>query len=109
MEHLTCDICGKEMLLVSDVRYEIKMEVKAAYDPWELTKEDLEQDYDAKIKNILRELEGLSKEEAEEEVYKVFYFDLCRSCQQKYVRNLRSLILHLLIYQDVLSHGEQLN
>lgn len=87
MEHITCDICGKELLLGGDVRYEVKIEVKAAYDPMEITNDDLAQDYSSKIKELLIEMEGLTEEEAQEQVYKVFYFDLCLNCQKKYVKD----------------------
>ena len=32
MDKLTCDLCGQGLLLDSAVRYEVKIEVKAAYD-----------------------------------------------------------------------------
>jgi hypothetical protein len=87
MQHLTCDICGKELLLQSDVRYEVKIEVKAAYDPMEITADDLKEDILQKIKILLKQLEGLSEEEAQNEVYRVFNFDLCRNCQREYIKD----------------------
>jgi hypothetical protein len=33
MNHSTCDGCGGELLTDSEVRYEVRIEVKAAYDP----------------------------------------------------------------------------
>jgi len=33
MGHRTCDQCGQELLKDIPVRYEVKIEVKAAYDP----------------------------------------------------------------------------
>jgi hypothetical protein len=86
MNHQTCDLCGQPLLVESDVRYEVRIQVKAAYDPLEITEEDLEQDLRAEIAKVLRQLEGISEEEAQNEVYRQFEFDLCATCQRKYVR-----------------------
>jgi hypothetical protein len=78
-------MCGGALLVESDVRYELRIEVKAAYDPMELTKEDLRRDLEAEIRETLGKMEGMSREEAERSVYKTFTFDLCPPCQRRYV------------------------
>ena len=88
MNHQTCDLCGQELLARNEVRYEVKIEVKAAYDPLEVTEEDLAQDLRAEIAKVLRQLEGISEEEAQNEVYRQFQFDLCAACQKKYLKEL---------------------
>ncbi|MBI2899701.1 MAG: hypothetical protein HYY17_05920 [Planctomycetes bacterium] len=87
MDHLTCDRCGAGLLLDAPVRYEVRVEVKAAYDPMEITDEDLAKDHAAEMKRILAELEGLSAEEAQDQVYREFRFDLCASCRKPYMKN----------------------
>jgi len=86
MNHRSCDLCGQELLAKSEVRYEVRIEVKAAHDPLEITEEDLAQDVRAKIAKLLRQLEGISEEEAQNEVYRQFEFDLCAACQKRYVK-----------------------
>jgi hypothetical protein len=86
MNHQTCDLCGQELLSKSEVRYEVKIEVKAAYDPLNITEEDLDKDFRAEIAKVLRRLEGISEEEAQSEIYRQFEFDLCVACQRRYVR-----------------------
>jgi DNA repair exonuclease SbcCD ATPase subunit len=86
MNHQTCDLCGQELRAKSEVRYEVRIEVKAAYDPLEITEQDLAQDLRAEIAKVLRQLEGLSEEDARNEVYRQFDFDLCVACQRRYVR-----------------------
>ena len=81
MEHLTCDLCGRPLLLDAPVRYEVKIEVKSAYDPMELTREDLEIDHRAEIQDLLRQLAGTDPKKAQDQVYAVFGFDLCARCQ----------------------------
>ena len=83
----TCDICDEPLLVRSDVRYEVKIEVKAAYDPMEITDEDLNQDHAAKIKELIQKMEGLSADEAQNQVYRKFAFDLCPACQRSYIKD----------------------
>jgi hypothetical protein len=86
MNHSTCDCCGRKLLTDSEVRYEVTIEVKAAYDPLEISTEDLDRDYRAEIAKVLRQLEGLAAEEAQDEIYRTFAFDLCLACQRRYIR-----------------------
>jgi len=86
MNHQTCDLCGRMLLTKSEVRYEVRIEVKAAYDPLEITDEDLKKDLRAEIARVLRQLEGISAAEAENEVYRQFDFDLCAACHRTYVK-----------------------
>jgi hypothetical protein len=87
MNHNICDLCGQELLQTNTVRYEVKIEVRAAYDPLNVTDEDLEQDFRAEFGNVLRQLDGLSTEDAQSQVYRLFEFDLCPVCQRGYVAN----------------------
>jgi len=86
MLHFTCDMCGKDLLVSEEVRYVVKMEVYAAYDPMEITEEDLEKDHMEEISQLIEEMEDMDPQELEEGVYKSFRFDLCPSCQKKFVK-----------------------
>ena len=85
MDHLICDRCGNGLLLDAPVRYEVRIEVKSAYDPLELTSEDLA-DAAAGLKNAVESAKNLSAEEAQDEVYREFRFDLCRTCQKAFLK-----------------------
>jgi hypothetical protein len=85
MDRLTCDRCGNGLLLDAPVRYEVRIEVKSAYDPMELTDEDLEKAGD-EMKKAVDALRNVSAEDAMDEVYKEFRFDLCRTCQKTYIQ-----------------------
>lgn len=82
-----CDICGKGLLVEEDVRYEVKIEVKSAYDPMEITRNDLQKDFQNEILELLNLLAARDPQELQDEVYKVFQFDLCRQCQKRYIQN----------------------
>jgi hypothetical protein len=85
MDHLTCDRCGAGLLLDAPVRYEVRIEVKAAYDPLELTQEDLAAAA-GDLSRLLKRLEGYSAEQAQDEVYRDLRFDLCATCQKAFLK-----------------------
>jgi len=85
MDRLTCDRCGNGLLLDAPVRYEVRIEVKSAYDPMELTDDDLARAA-ADLKQAVEAVQKLSAEEAMDEVYKEFRFDLCRTCQKQFIK-----------------------
>ena len=87
MIHYSCDMCGKGLLVDEEVRYIVKIEVYAAYDPLELTEEDLEQDHLQEISKLYEQTEGMSEDELQEEIYKNFRFDLCMTCQRQYLED----------------------
>ena len=78
-------MCGKPLLADENVRYVVKVEVFAAYDPMEIVEQDLERDYLQEISDIIDEVEDMDTEALEDEVYKAFRFDLCPNCQKKYI------------------------
>ncbi len=85
--HLTCDLCGKTLLIDEDVRYIVNIEVFAAYDPMELTEEDLKKDLRKELSELVKRMEKLDPEKAQDEVYRRFQFHLCPVCQRKYIRD----------------------
>jgi hypothetical protein len=86
MDHLTCDRCGSGLLLDAPVRYEVRIEVASAYDPLELTREDLDR-AEEELKALLEKLKGYSAHQAQDEVHREFRFDLCATCQRKFLAN----------------------
>jgi len=84
---LTCDLCGKTLLLDEDVRYTVIIEVFAAYDPLELTEEDLQKDYRKELRALVERMKTLDPEKAQDGVYRRFEFQLCPRCQKEYLRD----------------------
>jgi hypothetical protein len=87
MNHRTCDRCGQELLKDREVRYEVCIEVQAAYDPLNLSEDDLATDFQAEIAKVLQQLENVSLAEAQNQVHRKFEFDLCPGCQREFVRD----------------------
>jgi hypothetical protein len=79
-----CDRCGQP-LEQGALRYVAKIQVFAAYDPLEITFEDLTRDYSDDIKKVLEQCKDLTEEELMRDVFVDFQFDLCRTCQRAYI------------------------
>ncbi len=79
-----CDRCGQP-LAQKELRYIAKIQVFAAYDPLEITFEDLNHDHSREIDAILKQCAGLTEEQLMRDVYVELEFDLCRACQKAYL------------------------
>ena len=86
MKRRLCNRCGRPIKKKA-LHYIAKIQVYAAYDPLEITSEDLLRDHRAEMEEILRQCEDMTEEELMRDVYAEFRFDLCRPCQKEYVRN----------------------
>ena len=87
MLHYSCDLCGKKLLMDEDVRYTAKLELHAAYDPLEITDEDLEEDQMEAISELIEQMEEVDTKDLEDQVYKSFRFDLCPTCHKKILKD----------------------
>jgi hypothetical protein len=86
MDHLTCDRCGAGLLLDAPVRYEVTIDVRAAYDPLELTAEDLAR-AESELKALVDALRDHPADKAQDEVHRRLAFDLCAACQKRFLAN----------------------
>jgi hypothetical protein len=87
MDGIICDRCGRTLLVEHEVRYVAEVKVYAAYDPMEVTREDLQRAGDPEVwDRLLEQVRARSAEELEDEVCKLFRFDLCPPCQKVYLQ-----------------------
>lgn len=82
MDGIACDRCGAALLVDADVRYVMRLSIQAAYDPLELTREDLQRDLQADMRTLLEGLASRSAEDLAREVHYEGRFDLCPPCQR---------------------------
>lgn len=87
MDGLTCDGCGKGLLIDAEVRYQVKIEVQAAYDPLEITSADLKKDLEGEITDLIEKMYRMDPKKLEGQVYRRFEFDLCPACQEKFLQD----------------------
>ena len=81
-----CDICGLE-IKGKTIHYELKIELKAAYETIEINLADLLKDHTEEIEALMQEMEEADPQKLQDDIYKVFHFHLCRSCQQRYIKS----------------------
>ncbi len=87
MQGIVCDRCGEGLLIREDVRYILKLEIHAPYDPLEITPQDLARDNEQEIADTLKQIEETSPEELENQVHFRATYDLCASCQRTILRD----------------------
>ncbi len=86
MIHYTCDCC-KRSLDPDDLRYVVKMEVYAAFDPGAIDELDDDRDHLQEIQEILQSSKEPLDEQVSRDVYEQLRFDLCPDCRQKLLKN----------------------
>jgi hypothetical protein len=87
MVHFTCDLCGKDLTTCGDPRYVVKIEAYPAFDPAEITEEDLEDDPMEAVSQLLQRDESLSSEALASPQHRGFRYDLCPACHDKFVKD----------------------
>ena len=79
-----CDLCGRE-IRSKTIHYELKIEVKAAYETLEINLADLLKDHTEEIEALVQEMDETDPQQLQDDVYRAFHFHLCRRCQQQYI------------------------
>ena len=85
MIRFTCDLCKREIDPEQDLRYVVKMEIYAAFDPLALEEDD--RDHLQEIQDILERSEDLDSDQIGDDVYQQLRFDLCPDCRKRFLRN----------------------
>ena len=86
MIRYSCDLCKRKLDPNNDLRYVVKMEVYAAFDPAAADNDD-DRDHLEEIQDILERMEDMPGDEIGDEVYQQLRFDLCPECRKKFIRN----------------------
>lgn len=81
-----CDGCGKDLRRDGSDHFIVKIETFAAAGSLEFTEEDMKRDHRADIERVIRDLATTTPDEIEDQVYRSFRFDLCPTCQRKYLK-----------------------
>jgi hypothetical protein len=86
MIRYSCDLCKRKLDAKNDLRYVVKMEIYAAFDPAAVDNDD-DRDHLEEIQDILERIEDAPGDEIGDEVYQQLRFDLCPECRKKFIRN----------------------
>ena len=87
MIRYSCDLCKRELDSETDLRYVVKMEVYAAFDPAVDDEANDDRDHLQEIQDILERLEDAESDQVGDDVYQQMRFDLCSQCRRKFAKN----------------------
>lgn len=87
MIHYSCDLCKRPLDPQDDLRYVVKIEVYAAFDPLQMDDSDADRDNLQDLNDMLEHLDGLDNSQVSEDVYQQKRFDLCPECRKRFVKN----------------------
>jgi hypothetical protein len=87
MIRYSCDLCKRELDSEVDLRYVVKIEVYAAYDPEATSEDENDRDHLQEIQDILECLEDADDDLIGNDVYQQMRFDLCPECRKKFLQN----------------------
>jgi hypothetical protein len=87
MIRYSCDLCKRKLDPQDDLRYVVKMEVYAAFDPASADDEEDDCDHLEVIQNILERLEDSADDQIGDDVYQQLRFDLCPECRKRFIKN----------------------
>jgi hypothetical protein len=86
MIHYSCDCCKRE-LDPEDLRYVVKMEVYAAFDPSAMDEAADDRDHLQEIQEILQRSDEAVNDQIASDVYEQLRFDLCPECHRRFLKN----------------------
>ena len=87
MIRYSCDLCKRDLDPEDDLRYVVKMEVYAAFDPAANIDEDDDRDHLQETQDILERMDDAESDQVGDDVYQQLRFDLCPECRKKFVKN----------------------
>ena len=87
MIRYTCDLCKRDLDSEDDLRYVVKIEVYAAFDPAASGEDENDRDHLQEIQDILESLEDADDDLIGNDVYQQLRFDLCPECRKKFLQN----------------------
>ena len=87
MIRYSCDLCKRELDPQDDLRYVVKIEVYAAFDPAATDGEEDDRDHLEEIQDILERMEDSASDQIGDDVYQQLRFDLCPECRRKFIKN----------------------
>lgn len=84
MLHFTCDMCGQSL---NGERYEVRVDVRPAFDPDQIDEVDLDMDHLDEIASAIDEMESTGDFELTDCGVKNFRYDLCSHCRERYAQD----------------------
>jgi hypothetical protein len=83
---INCAVCGRK-LVKGKLRYITRIVSYAAYDPLEISYDDLRLDLEQALKKALAQVKGKKTRSLQDDIIKTFHYDLCPRCRRRYVKD----------------------
>jgi hypothetical protein len=87
MIRYSCDLCKRDLDPQDDLRYVVKIEVYAAFDPASTDDEENDRDHLEEIQDILERMEDSASDQIGDDVYQQLRFDLCPECRRRFIKS----------------------
>ena len=86
-----CSVCGAELLL-GGVKYNVQIKITSAFDGFlpEVNEEN-DEERRKQIERLIHDLDAMSVEDAEAEVYQEINLVLCPTCRRRLLRTLSAV------------------
>jgi hypothetical protein len=85
-QRVRCDLCDDA--IPEDGHYIVRIDVFADPSLPAVTSEELaEADYDASMKKLLKQMDGMSADELQDQVHRRFEYRVCGACQKQVLAN----------------------
>lgn len=84
MLHFTCDMCGQSL---HGERYEVRVDVRPAFDPDQIEEADLDMDHLEEIAATIEQMESTGDFELPDCGVKTYRYDLCAQCRERYAQD----------------------
>lgn len=85
--HYSCDRCKRKIDPREELRYVVRMEVRAAMDVEDDLDDEHDRDHLMEIHELLECAEDVESEAIDDDVYQQRRFDLCPECYRKFAKN----------------------
>ena len=87
MIHYACDRCKRVIDPQDELRYVIRMEVRAAMDLAETGDDHDDRDHLLEVHEILESVDDLADDEIADDIYQQLRFDLCPECYRRFIKS----------------------
>ena len=84
--HYTCDRCKCAIDAENDLRYIVRLEVRAAMDCGHEGDDEGDRDYLLELDEVLERAEDDSSDLVADDIYQQMRFDLCCECYRKFIK-----------------------
>ncbi len=85
MIRFSCDMGKRDIDSREDLRYVVKVEIFAAFEPLAIEEDDC--DHLQEIQEILERSEDVESDQIGDDVYQQLRFDLCPECRRRFLKN----------------------